>query len=102
MTEEDTWRPIFWLNLSLIQIMWKWRFTPARVKMNRCRHINDFRLPGPPHYTVWDVGWTTESNYSSVRMHKFSFKGSGAIVKKTKINYRAAVKRSICLVIFKI
>lgn len=30
MTLDGTWRPIFWLNLSRIQIMWKCRFTPER------------------------------------------------------------------------
>lgn len=29
MTLDGTCRPMFWLNLSLIQIMWKCRFTPA-------------------------------------------------------------------------
>lgn len=29
MTLEGTCRPMFWLNLSRIQIMWKCRFTPA-------------------------------------------------------------------------
>lgn len=30
ITLDGTWRPIFWLNLSRIQIMWKCRFTPER------------------------------------------------------------------------
>lgn len=30
ITLEDTCRPMFWLNFSLMQIMWKWRFTPKR------------------------------------------------------------------------
>lgn len=29
MTLDGTCRPMFWLNLSRIQIMWKCRFTPA-------------------------------------------------------------------------
>lgn len=29
MTLDGTCLPMFWLNLSLIQIMWKCRFTPA-------------------------------------------------------------------------
>ncbi|TNN37853.1 hypothetical protein EYF80_051979 [Liparis tanakae] len=34
MTEEETCRPMFWLNLSRMQIMWKWRFTPGEKRLN--------------------------------------------------------------------
>lgn len=32
MTLDGTCRPMFWLNLSRIQIMWKCRFTPVGEK----------------------------------------------------------------------
>ena len=39
MTLEDTCRPMFWLNLSRIQIMWKWRLTPT-VRTHRQHNDN--------------------------------------------------------------
>lgn len=46
MTEEETCRPMFWLNLSLMQIMWKWRFTPADRDIQHALHHGHCFFPG--------------------------------------------------------
>lgn len=46
MTEEETCRPMFWLNLSLMQIMWKWRFTPADRDTQHALHHGHCFFPG--------------------------------------------------------